>query len=130
MYGKAVLKRCLQGLDLDPTIKRLIDLDNQEFDVDKIIDATPASGRIASYDDLAARLEGSVGEQAAIEHKPESIDDQIPDFGLSEAELAEPVEVQPAPVNRPPVQPQTAPARTVSRPAPRPSIANHGNRGD
>ncbi len=125
MYGKAVLKRCLQGLDLDPTIKRLIDLDNQEFDVDKIIDATPAAGRIASYDDLAARLEGSIAEPAAIEHQPESIEDQIPDFGLSEAELAEPVVVPPAISNRPaaPAQASQSPA---SRPTQRPSIANHG----
>jgi recombination protein RecT len=128
MYGKAVLKRALQGVDLDPATKGLIRADNEEFDLDRIIDGNVATARTEVMEDLATRLESKLKKEpvAVIEYEEpvdEVEEDPIPDFGLTEDELQEPVEVTPVhrPVAARPVPPRAMPARASSGP----SIANH-----
>lgn len=125
MFGKAVLKRALQGLDLDPSVEQMIDHDNREYDTSRVIEGNVATAKIEVMEDLATKLEARLAPEPvpAIEYEPESIDDEIPDFGLSPEELeAEPVMPEPVPVavSRP------APPRPVApRASAGPSIAAH-----
>jgi recombination protein RecT len=125
MDGKAVLKRALQGLDLDPAVRRMIDLDNREFDVDRIIDATPTDRKVAALDDLTDQLEAALGNvpataTPAIEQR--SIEDEIPDFGVNGSAHYEVEPTKPVPVA------ETVPAQRAAptpRPSARPSISSH-----
>jgi hypothetical protein len=115
-------------VDLDPATKGLIRADNEEFDLDRIIDGNVATARTEVMEDLATRLESKLKKEpvAVIEYEEpvdEVEEDPIPDFGLTEDELQEPVEVTPVhrPVAARPVPPRAMPARASSGP----SIANH-----
>ena len=131
MYGKAVLKRALQGLDLDPAVRRMIDLDNREFDLDQVIDAVPHDRKVSALDDLTKQLEAALGDSApevepvaAIEDQ--SIDDMIPDFGVdgSATYAVEPTRPAPVAAQTPAPAPATRSAPTP-RPSARPSISSH-----
>jgi recombination protein RecT len=128
MFGKAVLKRALQGLDLDLSVEQMIDQDNREYDTNRIIDGSVSTAKTEVMEDLATRLESKLKKEpvAVIEYEEpvdEVEEDSIPDFGLTEDELQEPVEVTPVhrPVAARPVPPRAMPARASSGP----SIANH-----
>lgn len=125
MFGKAVLKRALQGLDLDLSVERMIDQDNREYDTNRIIDGSVATAKLEVMEDLATKLESRLAPEPvpAIEYEPESIDDEIPDFGLSPEELeAEPVMPEPVPVA---VSRPSAPRPAAPRASAGPSIAAH-----
>jgi phage RecT family recombinase len=72
MYAKAAVKRVLVGLQDDPGLVTAIELDNREYDMDKVIDGKASEVRVRSYDDLADHLEATVPGQRAIEHQPEA----------------------------------------------------------
>jgi recombination protein RecT len=122
MYCKGPLKRTLQGLETDTSFGRMIELDNREFDVDRIIEgrsseSQASESRVETYDQLADKLHETAPVQPAIEHKPEA--EQFE----QRQEEAEPVTVE---ATRPKPATTTAAAGIPPRPT-RPSIGNHPN---
>lgn len=125
MFGKAVLKRALQGLDLDLSVERMIDQDNREYDTNRVIDGNVATAKLEVMEDLATKLEARLAPDpvAAIEYEPESIDNEIPDFGLSPEELeSDPAIPEPVPVA---VSRPAPPRPAAPRASAGPSIATH-----
>ena len=113
MRCKAAIKRLLVGLQDDPGLARAIDLDNREYDMDRVLDGRVASARVSTFDDLTEELNNRLEEsesqqQRGIEHKP---DDET--FVPREAEA----ETVPAHREEPQQQRRNVP--------PRPTIQNH-----
>lgn len=71
MVCKGPMKRVLQGLETDSSFGLMLDADNREFDLDKIVDGRASETRVRSYDELADALHNSVAKPAAIEHRQE-----------------------------------------------------------
>ena len=108
MYCKAPLKRTLQGLEMDSSFGRMLEVDNREYDMDRVIDGKASPARIQTYDDLADVLDSQPMSAApAIEHH-----DDIPSFGMSDEYL----DAEPAPMRQ---------ERPAARATSRPSIGNH-----
>lgn len=119
MYCKGPVRRVLQGLEMDSSFGHILELDNREYDLDKIVDTRASEARIQNYDQLADALHATEPVQAAIEYQPE-------------AERFEPQQEEPEPVTIPAKRSQpaatTATAGIPPRPA-RPSIGNHQSSG-
>lgn len=111
MYCKAVMKRVLQGLEMDSSFGRMLDIDNSEYELDRIVEGKASETRVKTYDDLADALHESAPVQA-IEHKPEPVPLEAA-FGVAAAPV--------------PVRTATIPPRSTARP----SIGSHpaGSRG-
>ena len=81
MYCKAVVKRTLTYVQDDASLGSLIDYDNREFDLDRVVDANGVSEtRRMTMDNLADKLH----EPKVIDHRD---DDVIPD--MTDAEKQE-----------------------------------------
>lgn len=81
MFAKAVVKRALLSVQDDPSLGSLIDHDNSEYDMDKIIDSTAKPRAIG---DLTSQIM-SEPEQKAIENKPVNTNP----LGMSDEEMAD-----------------------------------------
>jgi phage RecT family recombinase len=112
MYCKAVVKRCLVGLLDDPGLIKAIDLDNREYEMDRVIDTKATSRRVETYDQLADALHATEPVQAAIEYQPE-------------AERFEPQQEEPEPVTVPAKRSQQPAVANIPPRPQRPSIGNH-----
>lgn len=132
MYCKAVLKRVLNGLQDDPGLVRILELDNREYDMDRVIDAVPKKTQSQQFDELAAALGGVEQDekQLRIEQQPEA-EEFVPS---DEEELPAGTLVKSKPKR------ETVPAKTASvsatrtqpaqrsvppRPPQRPTIGSH-----
>jgi recombination protein RecT len=113
MVCKGPMKRILQGLETDSSFGFMLDVDNREFDLDKIVDGRASETRVKTYDELADALHEAAQPQRAIEHQPE-------------AETFIPAEEEREPVTVPAAKPQRPAAVAGIPPRPtRPSIGNH-----
>lgn len=72
MVCKGPMKRVLQGLETDSSFGMMLEVDNREFDLDKIIDGRASETRVRTYDELADALHETAGTQPAIEYQPET----------------------------------------------------------
>jgi recombination protein RecT len=111
MFCKGPVRRVLQGLEMDSSFGHILELDNREYDLDRVIDNRASETRIQNYDQLADALHAAEPVQAAIEYQPE-------------AERFEPQQQEPEPVAVPAKRTQPAVANIPPRPQ-RPSIGNH-----
>lgn len=116
MVCKGPMKRLLQGLEMDSSFGLMIEIDNREFDLDKIVDTRASEARIQNYDQLADALHAADPVQAAIEHQPE-------------AKAFEPQQEELEPVTVPAKRSQPATNATAGIPPrpTRPTISNHPN---
>jgi len=71
MVCKGPIKRLLQGLEMDSSFGLMLEIDNREFDMEKVVDGRASETRVRTYDELADALHETASTQPVIEHRPE-----------------------------------------------------------
>ena len=76
MYAKAVLKRALTSVQDDPVLSSLIEHDNKEFDVDKIIEQPKRSLESITEEIYQPRIEQQEEAETLSDRSPDEMSDE------------------------------------------------------